>query len=375
MKRLTKGSLGRVVTATVLALGMIAVGGLLGAAGSGVAASSAAPSETAPPTISGTPADNQTLTADPGTWSSSTTVTYAYQWARCDAVGGGCSDLSGETSQTYKVTSHDVGHTLRVRVTATNADGSESDTSAPTAVATAALSKPSETSPPTISGTPQDNSTLGANPGKWNGSAPITFGYQWRTCDKNGGGCSDIQGATNQWYAVTSHDVGHTLRVHVTAKNDAGTASDTSVPTAVVSAAPPTQPASGCPSGTGAVNVSQLSPPARLTIDRFQVVPSTLGRNTSSLSLRFHVSACGGRSVAGALVYATAIPWSQFSTPPEAQTGTDGWASEVMTRGPYYPVSPRQQLLAMFLRARKAGENVLGGISTRRLVSFPVSLG
>lgn len=374
MKRSTNGPLRRVGAAAILALGMITIGGLLGTAGSGVAASSAAPSETSPPTITGTPADNQTLKADAGTWSSSTTVTYAYQWLRCDAVGGDCSDLGGETSQTYGVTSHDVGHTLRVRVTATNADGSESDTSVPTAVATAALSQPSETSPPTMTGTPQDNSLLGAYPGKWNGSTPITFSYQWRTCDKNGGSCGDIQGATNQWYGVTSHDVGHTLRVRVTATNEAGTGSDTSVPTAVVSAAPPTQPASGCPSGNGAVNVSQLSPPARLTVDQFQATPATLGRYTDSLTLRFHVSACGGRSAVGALVYATAIPWSQFVTPPEAQTGSDGWVTETMLRDAHYPASPRQQLLAMFVRARKPGDNVLGGISTRRLVSFPVNL-
>jgi len=52
-----------------------------------------------------------------------------YQWEQCDASGNGCSSLGGAaTSQTYTPASTDVGSTLRVIVTATNAGGHGSAT-------------------------------------------------------------------------------------------------------------------------------------------------------------------------------------------------------------------------------------------------------
>ena len=51
------------------------------------AAVGSAPSNTAAPSISGTPAVGETLTADPGTWSGVPTPTFSYQWQRCAAIG------------------------------------------------------------------------------------------------------------------------------------------------------------------------------------------------------------------------------------------------------------------------------------------------
>jgi len=239
----------------------------------------------------------------------------------------------------------------------------------------AGTAAPSNTSPPTISGTAQAGQSLKADPGKWSGSTPITYSYQWQRCDKNGGSCAGISGANKQLYDVVGQDVGNTLRVRVTAKNSDGSASSTSVPTAVVTAAAAPPPATGCPSsGSGGIAVTQVSPPARLNLDGFTSNPSTIGRNPGSITLRVHVSACGGRDVSGATVYAAAVPFEQFNVPPEATTGSDGWATLTMNQASRYPASSHEQQLTVFLRARKSGENLLGGISTRRLVAFNVNL-
>jgi hypothetical protein len=238
----------------------------------------------------------------------------------------------------------------------------------------AATGPPTEQSPPTISGTPQQGKTLTADHGKWAGTAPITYSYQWQRCDATGGNCSGISGATARLYDLHGQDVGHTIRVHVTAHNSSGNASDTSAPTAVVTPGTPAPAPTGCPPGNGTISITDLSAPGRLSIDGFQSTPSVLGRHVGTLAIRVHVTACGGRNVQGALVYAAAVPFNQFTVAPEAQTGSDGWATVSEPQLGGYPASARQQLLAVFLRARKQGEPQGQGVSTSRLVSFKVNL-
>ena len=65
---------------------------------------------TAGPTVGGVARDGSTLTANPGTWDGTPTITYEYQWQRCDARRQ-LRDIPGATGSTYTLTPADVGST------------------------------------------------------------------------------------------------------------------------------------------------------------------------------------------------------------------------------------------------------------------------
>src|SRR5260221_8917169 len=128
---------------------------------------------------------------------------------------------------------------------------------------------PSNQSPPTISGKAQVGQTLTSSTGTWTNS-PTSYAYSWRRCDSNGGSCSDISGASDKTYTLKKVDVDNTIRVRVTAKNADGSSASTSVPTAVVTAAPTPPPTTkdGCPtSGSGTLDVKNVTLPALLVVD------------------------------------------------------------------------------------------------------------
>jgi hypothetical protein len=166
---------------------------------------SGSPSNTSPPSVSGTAQDGQTLNASAGSWSGDQPIGFAYQWRRCDGSGAGCADITGAGGQSYTLTSADVGSTIRLAVTGSNGAGSSSASSAATAAVAAA--PPSNTSPPSVSGTAQAGQTLSASAGNWNGTPPIGFAYQWRRCDSGGASCADISGAGGQSYTLSSADL------------------------------------------------------------------------------------------------------------------------------------------------------------------------
>jgi hypothetical protein len=192
------------------------------------------------------PQVGQRLTASTGNWTGAQPIAYTYQWQQCGASGGSCGPIGGATGQSYVATDADVGHTLKVVVTATNSDGTASSTSAPTGVVQSTSAPPANTTPPAISGTPEDGQTLHASPGSWSGTQTISYALQWQRCDTTGTGCTAIAGATDPAYTLTGADVGRTLRVVVTATNSVGASTATSNATAVV------QPTSG-PAGVVAL--------------------------------------------------------------------------------------------------------------------------
>ena len=196
------------------------------------------------------------LTASPGTWSGTPPIGYTYQWRRCDSTGNACTDVAGATTQTYTLAGADVGSTVRVVVTASNAGGSATVPSAATAVVAGPL-PPANMSAPTISGTAQEGQMLSADPGSWSGTAPIGYAYQWRRCDAGGGSCVDIIPAAAQTYTLTAADLGSTIRVVVTASNSVGSSTAASAQTAVVVAGATAPANTSPPSISGTAQAGQ----------------------------------------------------------------------------------------------------------------------
>jgi hypothetical protein len=322
------------------------------------------PVATAPPTISGEAKEGATLTARNGTWLYNPT-SFSYKWLRCNTSGASCNQV-GSNRSTYRLDSHDVGSTIRVEVRAGNTFGSNPATSGPTAVVVSRSPRPANTSPPTISGTPQDGQTLVANVGSWTNS-PTRFTYRWLRCDSAGNRCATIGGAQSQ--RLTSADVGHTIRVTVWATNRYGTSPGaTSVPTAAVGAALPSG-AIKLPTGEISVPVQQVSLPQLLVISGVSFVPTRLSSRQAFVG-RFRVTDTRGYVIRDALVYGIALPYGWIRPATEVVTGTDGWAQITFLPTRLMPL--RRASVVIFVRARKPGDNLLSGVSARRLVQVGI---
>ncbi|MDX6441213.1 MAG: hypothetical protein QOE43_942 [Gaiellaceae bacterium] len=96
------------------------------------------PSVVTPPSVAGTLTTGRQLTADIGTYSGDLPIKTTFAWQRCDATGASCRVIPNAKKIVYFPTVADVGYTVRVAVTVTNAYGKAVVLSAPSDAISAA---------------------------------------------------------------------------------------------------------------------------------------------------------------------------------------------------------------------------------------------
>ena len=119
------------------------------------------PVNTALPLVSGTATAGQTLTASTGTWSNGPT-SYAYQWRRCNSSGAACVNIGSATASTYLLQAADIGATLRVQVTASNAGGPGAPATSAQTTAVVAAGSFGATAAGSLSGAPGSGYKFGS---------------------------------------------------------------------------------------------------------------------------------------------------------------------------------------------------------------------
>ena len=207
---------------------------IVGWVGAGSAYADTPPSNSALPTISGVAQQGDELTADPGTWAGDGPISYTYLWS------------DGQAGSTDTLSAADVGQSVSVTVTASNAAGEASvtsDTFGPVLPAA-----PVDSTVPGITGTAQQGDTLSVSNGPWSSSP--TYGYAWEDCNGAGSNCATIAGATSSSYTLQASDVESTVVAVVTASNPGGQNSAMSAAVGPVSPAAPVD--STAPGITGA---------------------------------------------------------------------------------------------------------------------------
>jgi hypothetical protein len=330
-----------------------------------------APKNTGQPSISGTPTQGQRLTATAGTWTGSQPISFAYQWVHCPSDGGAadgsnCTNISGATGTSYDLISSDVGWRIRVRVTATNSVGSSTYASNATTAVKASATKPANTRAPSISGSMVQGSLLTANPGSWSGTAPITYSYQWIRCNSGGGSCGSIGGATGTQYRLTSSDVGRKVRVTVTAKNSAGSASATCPEYAVVTAPGPSGVIT-LPSGEKSIPVTSVPATERLVVSTVRFTPNPVTSRNQPISIQVRIKDTRGYVVRDALVFVRSTPLVTTANT-RRPTLTDGYVVYQMIPRSNFPQPRNNTNIQFFIKAYRPGDPPLAGIAGYRLV-------
>jgi hypothetical protein len=199
-----------------------------------------APIELTAPSITGAPGVGQTLTVIAGSWTGSPTKV-KYRWQKCNSAGQACEFIAGAKSANLLVASAELGYTIRVLETAVNTYGEGlAASSQPTHAILAGV--PGLISAPAIGGTPAVGEVLFVTEfGTWS-NEPTESKYEWQLCSSSGGSCVPLAGTLYaEEYAVTTEDVGHTLRFVETRSNVVGeSAPGASLPSGIVATDAPT---------------------------------------------------------------------------------------------------------------------------------------
>jgi hypothetical protein len=359
---------GRRISATALA----AVAVFLGLAAlalpsvDSTAAPTAKPSATAEPDIDGRAEQGRTLTASRGRWTGTGKISYDFRWVRCGPSGGrpdgsDCGFILGATRARYQIASADVGFRLRVRVTATNAEGAQTVASNPTAVV---VGPPVNTSQPIVSGSALVGAVATAQPGSWTGRQPIAFSYAWLRCNTAGGECAAISRATGRSYRLTSSDVNHRLRFNVTARNAVGSVTVISGESAIVSVP---LPAGAIKLGTGEISIPATSVPGdqRLIVSRVSFSPNPVTSRRRPVTVRVRVTDTRRYVVRDALVFVRSTP--RVTTGGRLVTAADGWVTFRLQPLGTFPLR-KQGNVQFFVKAYRSGDPPLAGVAGYRLV-------
>jgi hypothetical protein len=119
------------------------------------------------------------------------------------------------------------------------------------------------------------------------------------------------------------------------------------------------------PSGKYSVPVTSVSLPTQLVIDKVKFSPSPIRSLTVPISVSVHIVDTRGYVVRDALVFIRTVPLLT-TTPPETPTAQDGWVKLQMYPRPNFPLNGKH--VQFFARVRKAGDTLLVGVGSRRLV-------
>ena len=161
-------------------------------------------------TISGTPTEDQTLTASNTLADEDGLGVITYQWQR-DGV-----DIGGATTSTYTLTQADVGTTITVVASYTEGEGTAESVSS-SGVGPVANVNDAPTGSVSIAGTPTEDQTLTTNNTLADEDGLGVITYQWQ---RDG---VDIGGATASTYTLTQTDVGTTITVVASYTDGEGT--------------------------------------------------------------------------------------------------------------------------------------------------------